>query len=336
MIAMLILNQSNWNELRQQASQAPPSNVILDDLEEFWEFPACLGRGYHRSMELLPGLWLDWSEQEFYQNWLLKVPVHEHLVQCCVFLSGELPGEERYPTLGGQRSYLSGSGISPSYTTRHLRSQRLVLVNVHLLPEVFIDFFSSLTDANEALLKVLVKEAEWKASFFPTVTPAMRQVAQQISKPPFRSAMRRLYLQEKVFELLSLQLRQILGDQRLCNPQPGRKPDTIARIYHAKELLHSRLEQPPALVDLAQLVGVSDRTLRRGFRELFGTTVVGYLTKERMQQAERLLREQNCTVAEVANQVGYAHLGHFAAGFKQQFGITPSECLAGKRSLQLS
>ncbi|WP_202925163.1 helix-turn-helix transcriptional regulator [Myxacorys almedinensis] len=120
----------------------------------------------------------------------------------------------------------------------------------------------------------------------------------------------------------------------MCNPQPGRKLDTIARIYHAKEILHSRLEQPPALLDLARQVGVSDRTLRRGFREVFGTTVVGYLTQQRMKQAELLLRERTCTVAEVANQFGYAHLGHFAAGFKRQFGMTPSECLAGRQGTQ--
>ena len=149
---------------------------------------------------------------------------------------------------------------------------------------------------------------------------------------PFCGVTRRLYLQEKVFDLLALQLQPILLDQNLVQPPPGRKPDTIARIYHAREVLASRLENPPALFDLARQVGVSDRTLRRGFQNVFGTTVVGYLTQQRMKHAEQLLREGNHTVAEVANRVGYAHLGHFAARFKRQFGITPSQVLAGKRA----
>ena len=74
---------------------------------------------------------------------------------------------------------------------------------------------------------------------------------------------------------------------------------------------------------------MSDRTLRRGFKQLFGMTVVGYLTQQRIEQAEQTLRMGNCTVAEVANRVGYAHLGHFAAAFKRHFGITPSQCLQG-------
>jgi AraC-like DNA-binding protein len=68
------------------------------------------------------------------------------------------------------------------------------------------------------------------------------------------------------------------------------------------------VENPPSLLELAQLVGVSDRTLRRSFQELFGTTVFGYLTEKRMEQAEILLREGNSSVAEVANIVGYSHL----------------------------
>jgi len=75
---------------------------------------------------------------------------------------------------------------------------------------------------------------------------------------------------------------------------------------------------------------VSDRTLQKGFKALFGVTPFAYLTRQRMNQAERLLRQPNRTVAEVANIVGYTNPAQFAAAFKRQFGITPSECLGGK------
>jgi AraC-like DNA-binding protein len=45
-----------------------------------------------------------------------------------------------------------------------------------------------------------------------------------------------------------------------------------------------------------------------------------------------LLREQKLSVAEVANLVGYSHLGYFAKVFKRQFGITPSECMMGRKA----
>jgi AraC-like DNA-binding protein len=52
-----------------------------------------------------------------------------------------------------------------------------------------------------------------------------------------------------------------------------------------------------------------------------------------MEKAEQFLRGSNMTVAEVANLVGYSHLGHFAAAFKKKYGITPKEILLGKKSV---
>ncbi|WP_322744546.1 MULTISPECIES: helix-turn-helix domain-containing protein [unclassified Nodularia (in: cyanobacteria)] len=55
----------------------------------------------------------------------------------------------------------------------------------------------------------------------------------------------------------------------------------------------TQLEYPPSLCELAQQVGVSVRTLQRGFSALFNTTVMGYLTQQRLDNAQsRLLRGQ--------------------------------------------
>lgn len=81
---------------------------------------------------------------------------------------------------------------------------------------------------------------------------------------------------------MALQLAPILSTQNQLQRSPRLKPDTIARIHLAREILRSRFENPPSLLELSQIVGVSDacgglrlRNLRRGFQELFGTTVFG-------------------------------------------------------------
>ncbi|HEY9626432.1 MAG TPA: AraC family transcriptional regulator [Coleofasciculaceae cyanobacterium] len=332
----LTLNESDWDELHQQAPEPRYPNLILDDFEELEAVPERLGRGYCRHMELCSGVWLSLSDQQMHQSWVLKVPAHDHLVQCAVVLSGLVQSEDIYPAFGGQRSYFSGSGISPSYAVRHERSQRVTQINIHLLPSVLETFWAGMEEGDATLLKLLIKRNDWKVSFFPTVTAAMRRVAEQIWAMPYCGSTRRIYLQAKVFELLALQLQPIVSDQTLLQPPPGRKPDTIARIYHAKEVLASRLENPPGLFDLAQHVGVSDRTLQRGFRDVFGTTVVGSLIQQRLESAEQLLRQGNCTVAEAAVQVGYGNMGHFAVAFKRRFGITPSQCLTGRKATSKS
>ncbi len=323
----LVLNESDLEELCQPLP-IPPSHPLFQYNVEAGRLPERLGRGCTYDLELSPGLWLTWFDEEFHQDFAIQFPVHPHLVQCLVLLSG-LGHTDGYPLLGGERSYLSGSGMSPSYRVHHRRSHRRTGIDIHLLPEVFAEFYAGLAHANDTLLKVLLREGDWKASFFPAMTQETRRLAQQILQAPFQGAIQRMYLQSKVLDLLVLQLQPLLADQRLTTATPGRKPDTIARIYHAQEILLSRLDQPPSFLELAQQVGLSDRTLRRGFRDVFGTTVVGYLTQQRMKQAEQMLREGKYTVAEVANWVGYSHLGHFAAGFKRQFGILPGECLSG-------
>ncbi|MEH2338598.1 helix-turn-helix transcriptional regulator [Nostoc sp.] len=200
-------------------------------------------------------------------------------------------------------------------------------------PELLRTFFPTADGEIPSQFSLLTKGNDWQTMLQPKKTAAINSAAQQIINCPYQGITKRVFLQARVPELLGLHLSSILVDQSELQPSPGLKPETITRIYHAREVLLCRLENPPSLLELAQLVGVSDRTLKRGFRQLFNTTVFGYLTDKRMQQAEQLLRGSHLTVAEVANLVGYAHLGHFAAAFKHKFGITPSECLSGKKSL---
>lgn len=51
------------------------------------------------------------------------------------------------------------------------------------------------------------------------------------------------------------------------------KPESLERIQYAAEILRSHLENPPNQTVLAQQVGVSDRTLQKGFRAVFRMTV---------------------------------------------------------------
>ena len=163
------------------------------------------------------------------------------------------------------------------------------------------------------------------------MTSQMQTVIQQISQHPYQGAIARMYLEAKALELLAMQFTQ-LTEFNSDTAKSTLRPKSIDCIYQAKDILATCLENPPLISELTQQVGLGDRTLRRGFRELFGKTIVGYLTLLRMEKAELLLRERKLSIGEVANLVGYSNLSHFSAAFKSQFGITPSQCMAGKLS----
>jgi hypothetical protein len=124
-------------------------------------------------------------------------------------------------------------------------------------PEVLESF---LDDGQRYLdnIKQLFKGEDWKVAFYPKVNAKIQSLAQEIWNPPYRGAAKCLYLQAKVFELLALYLDLVSDNQELIRNPPRLKPETIARIHHAKEILTAQIEHPPSLSALAQMVGVSD------------------------------------------------------------------------------
>ncbi|MBE9192349.1 helix-turn-helix transcriptional regulator [Gloeocapsopsis crepidinum LEGE 06123] len=325
----LILNQADWDELQQQAPRLQLDNLVLDDVEHITGVPEYIGRGYNHRIELSPGLWVNFYDCEYYQDLMVKAPVHEHDIQIWINLSGFIYFEAVHPNLGGMCGYFSGSGISPAYVEKYRCGERLITIGVDIEPEWLDSFLQEDKQYDCGIRKLLFKGDDWKTSLYPTVTLKMRSVAQQLWNVPYRGVARRMYLQGKVLELLAMHLDLIAAEQKLRN-LPKLKPETIARLQYAKEILTIQFENPPSLSELAQQVGVSDRTLQRGFGELFGTTVFGYLHNLRMEQAEQLLRSREMRVSEVAHAVGYSHLGHFTEAFKRKFGMTPKQCQMGK------
>ncbi|MEO0539044.1 MAG: AraC family transcriptional regulator [Cyanobacteria bacterium P01_A01_bin.123] len=324
----LTLNQSDWNELCEQAEITNVADHI-DEFEILSGVPVALGQGYARDITLAPGIELSFSEYQFHQDFRRSVSDHDHPIQIGIFPVGTMECNI-HPVLGGTHGYFSGSGISPGYTETFRTGQLLSCVNIEIQPEVLESTFLTEQQRHQEPIQQLFKQEAWKVSFYPKVTSQMRSLAHQMWHAPYRGAAKQLYLQAKVFELLALHLDLLTVESPSF--ASSLRPDTLARIYYAQEILIAQLENPPSLLELAQRVGVSDRTLRRGFKKLYGTTVIGYLKQQRMERAKQLLHDGEWTVTEVARTVGYGHLGHFAAAFKHQFGMTPKQCLSGKLS----
>ncbi|NEQ26195.1 MAG: helix-turn-helix transcriptional regulator [Microcoleus sp. SIO2G3] len=158
------------------------------------------------------------------------------------------------------------------------------------------------------------------------ITSAMAGLLQQILGCPYQGVTRRMYLESKALELFTLQCLQWNEEPPQNRPSLKLRRSDIERLHHAEAILREQMDDPPSLLELAQQVGLSDRKLKQGFRQLFGTTVFGYLHDERMNRARELLQTQSISVTEVAGSVGYASLSAFNAAFKQRFGLNPSAC----------
>ena len=310
-----------------EAEQHCPPVISADRVETIYTGHPQLGSGHVREIELCAGLGLHIFDVTP-RNLTLQCPENEHLIQFSAFLSGLFDCGD-YLQVNSSQGYIGGSGIQPRHYMRVSKAHRQVGVDIHMTPALFQQFFADAQGEQSAFSKALVQENNWQHRFSPRITGAMRTVVKQMIGCPFFGAAKRAYLQGKVFELIALQFDSLLGGD-VSPASTSLKAETIARIHYAAEILRSHFENPPDQNALAQQAGVGYCTLHKGFREIFNMTPFAYLTCQRMEQAERLLRQPGCTVAEVANRVGYANPAKFARVFKRQFGITPKDCSQGR------
>jgi AraC-like DNA-binding protein len=327
----ITLSSKDYNELLKASKENSISSLGLEADEYLDQIPKQLGRGYYRTIEVYPQLWLCIFDKEYHHDIVLKTPINHHPLQFNALALGMYTDTYGQIGTGNRNTFISGGGVQQKIDVFYHHSQRILGVDIEMSPYLLRNFFPGKDGEMLPQLNFLAKESDWQTLLYSPTHPAIQGVVLQILKCPYQGITKRMYLQGKVIELMALQLAPFLEDHSVKQLPPRLKRETIAKIHHAKEILQASLENPPLLSELAQQVGVSESTLQRGFQMQFGTTVFGYLTNQRMEQAHQLLQNTDFTVAEVANIVGYSHLGHFAAAFKRKFGITPRECCLDKK-----
>jgi AraC-like DNA-binding protein len=115
--------------------------------------------------------------------------------------------------------------------------------------------------------------------------------------------------------------------EELTAPAPPGAPRAIRR---AMEAIRAEPEKPFSAGDLAEVAGMSVRSLQEGFRRHVGRTPIAYLQEVRLARVHEALRSADpalTTVTAVAHRWGFAHLGRFASAYRSRFGVSPSQTL---------
>lgn len=156
--------------------------------------------------------------------------------------------------------------------------------------------------------------------------PMMSVVLNQMVQLSVHESMHNLYLRAKVFELMSFYFnRSKEMDMEQCPFLVDDK--NIKKIRLAKEIIISRMIEPPSLTVLASEVEISLKKLKEGFKQVYGASVFVFLLDYKMQVSKTLLSSGNYNVNEVALKVGYSTATHFINAFKKKFGTTPKKYL---------
>ena len=277
------------------------------------------------------GLHLDWINDNYHQELLLKNEHGASLPLAAKFyLSGahhvRCPGIPNVPAeyreVAGQSYFFALSNIEEDEISP--ANQQVQLIRIQVEPEFFRTLGFDL-DALPIPLRQVLEQGD-RHRFHQSLgkmTPAMQMVLQQILHCPYRHETKRLFLESKALELLALQLEQWLVLERGNGSSASLKVADVECVREAADILLEELSHPPSIIALAHRVGLNEHKLKIGFRQVFKTTVFGYVRAQRLERAKQLLLAGDITVTQASLAVGYASQGHFAAAFRKRFGVNP-------------
>jgi AraC-like DNA-binding protein len=195
--------------------------------------------------------------------------------------------------------------------------------------EINKDEFLKITDnSTDALMKfgdkVLKGETTSVSKSNHVIDLKMYNSIQAILNCNLPSRLKKIFLTSKCMEMLALQADCFETDK-------AKKTGFYLSKYDKECLLFSRnymiehIEDPPSLIELAVLTGINLYKLKRGFKEMFGTTVFDFLSEYRLGLAMQWIVTGEKTIKAVADELGYSSLSHFSNAFKKKFGVSPKQ-----------
>lgn len=131
----------------------------------------------------------------------------------------------------------------------------------------------------------------------------------------------RFYLRSKSLNLLTELFSKVLNRLTIQNTAGLNYGDQMAEIE--KNLVENIYNGLPDIKTLAKKIAVSESTLKRYFRRIYGKNIYSYFLEKRMDCAKNLLIEKRKSVTETAYIMGYENVSHFSNTFKRFFGVLP-------------
>ena len=99
----------------------------------------------------------------------------------------------------------------------------------------------------------------------------------------------------------------------------------IVRLRKIEDYVHAHVSESISIDSLAELAELSPFHFARVFKQSTGMTPLQFVIRERMLQAQQLIRETSRSLIEIALEVGYTSPSHFAQVFRRTVGMAPTQ-----------
>ena len=149
------------------------------------------------------------------------------------------------------------------------------------------------------------------------------EIMNELDLNEYTALVRLIYMESKALELLSMHIKQYEDDQKMPGKRQILREADVYMILKARTELLKNLKKPPTIRELAKIMGTNENKLKSGFRKVFNKSIYETVKEARLAQAKVFLAENNRSIKEIANLVGYENPGAFTKRFKERFGVLP-------------
>ena len=200
------------------------------------------------------------------------------------------------------------------------KNSQVITFNIHFQPEYLYNLCTYYPQLDRFVEQIIKKQFSLIQNVARPLTIELTSLIRSILAAPLRpieqSHILSAAIDTFVCQALSYLTESISKPIRATDHQ--RKAVAEVRLY-----MESNLDQHTLIPDLAHQFAINDCQLKMLFKEMTGSTIFQYLTRERMAKAARLLRETNLPVEEIAFMVGYQDASGFGYRFKKMFFLSP-------------
>ncbi len=155
-----------------------------------------------------------------------------------------------------------------------------------------------------------------------------RNVLDALLNHSYSESMENIFINAQTQMLLLFSMECMAGDSEesfsckfLANDADREK------IALAREILLNHIGEPLTIKELSRKAAINECYLKKGFKEMYGTTIFDFFQSQRMEHAKYLLYEKGLSVTDVSASLGYSSISHFSTAFKKHTGLKPCELL---------
>lgn len=258
-------------------------------------------------------IYLNIVDNEVKQSYIKKLKNKNEQLQIRVILSGKL---EKLDQNTNEKIIYCENELSVEYKKNiqesllHKQGQHTKYICITLNEKYFNE---------NSYLSEIFKDSFSKKFY----EPDLKSRYSELFTRDYTSGVDKIYLRNKTMELILYVLDKV--QKRAETKLDKLNNEDIDRVRKAKIYIDENFNENITIALLSKKIALNQTKLKKGFKELFNSTIHEYLKELRLIKALQYLKTNKYSVKEVAQMSGYTNQGSFSYAFFGKYNTLPKD-----------